>query len=81
MGRTILDKIEECLLSGLVPMPRILESGNLCIGFMPTFIFEEDIVSSARVKWWVEINQINAFIGYVFPKNWKIIAIKESISV
>src|SRR5579863_119920 len=75
----LCDQFLKCVLSGLIPMPGVLEGGDLGFAIGAALIFEEDIVIAIRVERRVQIDQVYALGGDVFTQDVEIVSIVECV--
>ncbi len=54
-------------LGGVGPAPRVGEMVELRLADLLARLAKEHVVIGVRVKWWIEINEIDARIGKFFP--------------
>jgi hypothetical protein len=62
-----------------VPLPGVLEGGDLGGGAGAVFFGEEDVVVPAGVEGWVEVDEVGGLVGDVFAENLEIIAVVELV--
>ena len=60
-------------------MPRILECGDLRSRFFTALLAKQYVVTGIRVERRVKIDEINAFVGYVLPKNVDVVSEVELV--
>jgi hypothetical protein len=60
-----------------VPVPGILEGGDLRFALGPRFVLEEDVIAAVGVEGRVEIDEIDALVGDVFAQDVEVVALKE----
>ena len=60
---------DECVvgIGGVGPASSVGESVELRLAYLSARLAKEDIVIGVRVKRWIEINEIDAPIGKLFP--------------
>jgi hypothetical protein len=63
----------------LVPVPGVFERVYLRIGFGARLVLEKYVVVAVRIKWRVEIDEINGFILNVIPQDLKIVAVVKGV--
>jgi|SRR5437762_9511978 len=63
-------------ICGIRPGPRVGEGVELRLAYLSAGLAKEDVVIGVRIKWRIEIDQIDARIGKFFPirKPFQIIA-------
>ena len=52
---------------GIGPAPRIGEGVELRLAYLPARLAKEDVVIGVRIKWRIEIDEIDAGVGKFFP--------------
>ena len=61
------------------PMPRVVKRGNLRFGFFTAFALEQDVVCPVGIEGRVKIDEVYAFVGYVFAQDGQIVAIEKRV--
>jgi len=54
-------------VGGIGPAPSIGEGVELRLAYLPARLAKEDVVIGVRIKWRIEIDEIDAGVGKFFP--------------
>ena len=67
--RDIRAGIDELVIGvgGIGPAPSIGEGVELRLAYLPARLAKEDVVIGVRIKWRIEIDEIDAGVGKFFP--------------
>ena len=60
-------------------MPGIFEGGDLGFGSVPAFVGEEDVVGAVGVEGWIEVDQVDGFVGDVFAEDIEIVPVEQGV--
>jgi hypothetical protein len=71
----------EGLLSLVGPVPRVLKGFNLSMRLFASRRTKQDVVVRVRVERGIEIDEVNALIFDVLPKDAKVVAVIEAVHV
>ena len=78
--RTVIDELV-IGIGGVRPAPSVGEGVELRLAYLSAWLAKEDIVIGIRMKWRIEINEIDARVGKFFPirKPFEIVAKIEAV--
>lgn len=73
------DQLRVELLGGLVPVPSVVEGGDLRLGFLTRLVPEQDVVRSVGIERGVEVNEVDRGSGDVPSEDVQVVAVVESV--
>ena len=77
--RRVLDQIMVGLLGGAVPVPGVLECGDLGLALLAALLLEQHVIRPVAVEGRVEVDQIDRGIGHIFAQNRQVVAVEQGI--
>ena len=77
--RPFRDQCVKGLFGSGVPVPGILEGGDLRVGLYAALILEKHVVGSAAVERRIGVDQINALVRNMFTQDRQVVTVKERV--